>query len=104
MVRQALVMLVQDYLAGTRSLEELQCRVVDIIWADRIAIPADTLQLAQMVDLGFAELSGGHISEDAFQKRLMEVAGINAATILDLVNRPTLQTSAVTRRRSAAFG
>ena len=102
-------MIVQDYLAGDRSLDRVQQLLIDFIWDKRDQISAETLELAKKLDLYIAEFTSGDISGDELKTLCREAAGLNSY-VLNAVGSSSLQASpqwrsaAQTERRTAAFG
>lgn len=105
MNRRLVVMYVQDYLRGERSLTDLQERLMALLWGDRAAQPADTIELAMAIDLRIAEFTGGYISREALAEAMRDVAGLSIPVVTNDLSPPDLEweSSIQTRQQEAAL-
>jgi len=101
-----LPMFVQDYLAGTRDLDEVQSLIIDITWdlADQVA--PETLELAKELDLRIAEYTGGHIAENDLKGLLRQALGLTSYVITSNDSKPVFEwrSAAPTQRRTLVLG
>ncbi len=81
-------MFIQDYLAGNRTLADVQGRIIDITWDMVDEVGQDALDLARQADLHIAEFTGGHISEDVLKSTLRELAGLTSVVITSNGSQP----------------
>lgn len=100
-----LPMLVQDYLAGERELEDVQRLIIDITWDMAGEVAPETLALAKELDLHIAEYTGGHILENDLKRLFRDALGLASFVITSDGSQPALEwrSAAPTQRRTLAF-
>lgn len=104
-----LMMMLRDYVSGEKSFERMQDVVLDLTLGGATA-DAETMSLADLVDLRIAEYTGGYISEDELKKLIADAISTNPTYVLSadqharMARLERFQSSAPTQRRTMALG
>jgi hypothetical protein len=105
-----LMMIARDYLAGEVPLDRLQAVTMDLTWDAPEGVEAETVKLAQLLDLRIAEYTGGHISEAVLKALVLDALGPNPTYVLSAGEHAARamagqwRSSARTQRQKLAFG